>query len=143
MSKNARGPIVAKLVTAAVLLWAMTGCASPAPPQPDLQETSYCTVPDADGNGFTVVDDDMCDDDGDGHGGGGVFVLMDGHSSHSRGTHLAKSQIKGSPIPYNNQAARSSAGLPSTGKVSTGQRTTVRSGIGNGSTGNSGSSSGG
>ncbi|HET9411257.1 MAG TPA: hypothetical protein VFO38_00170 [Candidatus Saccharimonadales bacterium] len=152
MSTSSRGPIKLRLVAAATAL-VLAACGTTPQPSGDAQEvksTSYCAVADADGNGYTIVDDDMCDDDGDGHGGGGWFIFMDGHHSHGRGTHLTKSQIKGSPIKWNDSTARQSAGLAPKGKVATGQRTDSGAGLGKGATskgtsgtGNSGTSSGG
>lgn len=147
MSASSRGPIKLRLVAAATAL-VLAACGTTPQPsnnsQPPVQNTSYCAVADADGNGYTVVDDDMCDDDGDGHGGGGWFIFMDGHHSHSKGTRLTKSQVKNS-IRWNDTAARQSAGLAPKGKVTTGQRTDSGAGLGRGTTNgsaNSGSSSG-
>lgn len=154
MSVSSRGPIKLRLVAAATAL-VLAACGTTPQPsnsaQPPIRSTSYCAVAAADGNGYTVVDDDACDDDGDGHGGGGWFIFTDGHNSHPKGSRLAKNQIKGSPIKWNDAIARQNAGLAPKGKVSTGHRTDSSAGLGKGSTngsnkgssGNSGTSSGG
>jgi hypothetical protein len=102
-------------------------------------ETFYCA--DANGN---VVDEDNCDDD-DNNGGGGVgFVplFFIWHSSsygsgYRPGTRLPSG---GSKFAYNDRAARSSFGLPSTGRVSNG--TVKTSVVGKGGSGTSGKSGG-
>lgn len=96
-------------------------------------ETFYC----ADESG-TIVDEDNCDDDGGGVGGGAFFFLW--HSSGYRSGYPIGSRLPagGSKFAYNDAAARSRFGLPSTGRVSNG---TVKTNVVG--KGGSGSSSGG
>ena len=140
-----RVPLHIALVSAAALAF-VSGCgsSSPAPEQPAVQETMQCVVADNNAvDGYTVVDDDFCDDDGDGHGGGGSFVFLSGHNSYPRGTRLNNSQFVRPPIRYNDSTGRQNAGLAPTGKVQSGQRTVSGAGIGKGSTGgNTGGSTG-
>lgn len=137
--RSRRGPITCALVAAAVLMAACGTSPKVNNDQPPpVQETSYCGYQD--GDDF-VVDPDACDDDGDGHGHFGSYIFVSGHNSHPAGTRISKTQIKGTPIPWNNSTARQGAGLPPSGKVGTGQRTNSPAGIGSGNTG--GNSTGG
>ena len=102
-------------------------------------ETFYCA--DANGN---VVDEDYCDDDGNSGGGGVGFVplFFIWHSSsygtgYRPGTRLPAG---GSRFAYNDRAARSSFGLPSTGRITNG--TVKTSVVGKGGSGTSGKSGG-
>lgn len=101
----------------------------------DTEEIGYaCTAADG-----TVVDEDYCDEDSDGRGGVYFFHSYPygayGGSAPSRGTRLSG----GTTIRYNDATARSNAGLPSTGKVSSATKVTVKSGgIGSGKAGTSG-----
>ena len=97
-------------------------------------EGFYC----ADANGV-VVDEDYCDDnDGGGGGGGGFFIW---HSSGYRSGYPVGSRLPagGSKFAYNDKAARSSFGLPSSGRISNG--TVKTSVVGKGGSGTSGKSS--
>ncbi|MEV6596995.1 hypothetical protein AB0M36_09050 [Actinoplanes sp. NPDC051346] len=93
----------------------------------------YC----ADSNGV-IVDEDRCDDD-DGGGGGGFFIW---HSSGYRSGYPIGSRLPsgGSKFAYNDKAARSSFGLPSSGRISNG--TVKTSVVGKGGSGSSGKSGG-
>jgi hypothetical protein len=95
-------------------------------------EGFYC----ADENGV-IVDEDYCDDDGNGGGGGGFFIW---HSSGYRSGYPVGSKLPsgGSKFAYNDRAARSSFGLPSSGRISNG--TVKTSVVGKGGSGSSGGS---
>jgi hypothetical protein len=97
-------------------------------------EGFYC----ADANGV-VVDEDYCDDDNNGGGGGGGFFIW--HSSGYRSGYPVGSRLPsgGSKFAYNDRAARSSFGLPSSGRISNG--TVKTSVVGKGGSGTSGKSS--
>lgn len=95
-------------------------------------QSVYCV--DNDNN---VVDDDFCDTD---YHGSGVFFLYTGVFDHSyrSGQHLPTG---GTRISAKDSAARANAGLPRSGKVSSGTR--ISGGIGSGKGGFSGGSRGG
>jgi hypothetical protein len=97
-------------------------------------EGFYC----ADANGV-VVDEDYCDDDDNNGGGGGGFFIW--HSSGYRSGYPVGSRLPagGSKFAYNDKAARSSFGLPSSGRISNG--TVKTSVVGKGGSGTSGKSS--
>jgi hypothetical protein len=102
----------------------------------DRNEGFYC----ADANGV-VVDEDYCDDDdnnGGGGFGGGFFIW---HSSGYRSGYPVGHRLPagGSKFAYNDRAARSSFGLPSTGRITNG--TVKTSVVGKGGSGTSGKSS--
>ena len=106
------------------------------------EEGFYC----ADANGV-VVDEDNCDDDGNSGGGGvGFLPFFIWHSSSYRPGYAVGSKLPagGSRFAYNDRAARSSFGLPATGRISNG---TIKTGVvgkgGSGTSGKSGSKSGG
>jgi hypothetical protein len=102
----------------------------------ETQEGFYC----ADANG-TVVDEDYCDDDDNNGGGVGVVPLFFiWHSSSYRSGYPVGSRLPagGSKFAYNDRAARSSFGLPSTGRISNG--TVKTSVVGKGGSGTSGKS---
>jgi hypothetical protein len=96
-------------------------------------EGFYC----ADENGV-IVDEDYCDDDH--HYGGGLIPYYIWHSSGYRGGYAVGSKLPagGSKFAYNDKTARSSFGLPTSGKIGNG--TIKTSVVGKGG---SGSSSGG
>ncbi|MEV8505746.1 hypothetical protein AB0368_13080 [Actinoplanes sp. NPDC051475] len=99
-------------------------------------EGFYC----ADENGV-IVDEDYCDDDNNGGGGlGGGFFIW--HSSGYRSGYPVGSRLPsgGSKFAYNDKAARSSFGLPSSGKIGNG--TVKTSVVGKGGSGSSGKSGG-
>jgi hypothetical protein len=104
------------------------------------EEGFYC----ADANGV-VVDEDNCDDDGSSAGGVGFLPFFIWHSSSYRPGYAVGSKLPagGSRFAYNDRAARSSFGLPSTGRISNGTIKTSVVGKGGGSTGKSSSKSGG
>jgi len=105
-------------------------------------EGFYC----ADENGV-VVDEDNCDDTNNNNGGGGVGFLpfFIWHSSSYRPGYGVGSKLPagGSRFAYNDRAARSSFGLPSTGRISNGTVKTSVVGKGGSSTGKSSGKSGG
>jgi hypothetical protein len=128
-------------LTSTFLLLAAGGTAACDNSRED-QEGFYC----ADEYG-TVVDEDNCDDDGNNGGGVGIVPLFFiWHSSSYRPGYAVGSKLPagGSRFAYNDRAARSSFGLPATGRISNG---TVKTGVvgkgGSGTSGKSGSKSGG
>jgi hypothetical protein len=103
-------------------------------------EGFYC----ADENGV-VVDEDNCDDSDNNGGGVGFLPFFIWHSSGYRSGYPVGSKLPpgGSKFAYNDRAARSSFGLPSTGRISNGTVKTSVVGKGGSSTGKSSSKSGG
>jgi hypothetical protein len=98
----------------------------------DPEEQVYC----ADESGV-IVDDDYCDDDGDGRGG--HYFLWAG--PYGRGLKPGHRLSGGTKFAYNDTAARARYGLPGSGKVSNGS--VVAGGFGSGSGKSTGRSSGG
>ncbi|MEV4641606.1 hypothetical protein AB0J80_30100 [Actinoplanes sp. NPDC049548] len=98
-------------------------------------EGFYC----ADENGV-IVDEDYCDDDDGGGGFGGGFFIW--HSTSYRSGYPVGSRLPagGSKFAYNDKAARSSFGLPSSGRISNG--TVKTSVVGKGGSGSSSRSGG-
>jgi hypothetical protein len=92
----------------------------------DPEEQVYCA--DADG---VIVDDDYCDDDGDGRGG--AYFLWAG--AFGRGLRPGHKLSGGTKFAFNDAAARARFGLPTSGKVGNG--TVVPGGFGSGSKGGS------
>lgn len=125
-------------LTSSFLLLAAGGTAA-CDSSDEQDEAFYC----ADANG-TVVDEDYCDDD---RGGGGVGLLpfFIWHSAGYRTGYPvgAKLPAGGNRFPYNDRAARSSFGLPTTGKISNGTVKTSVVGKGGKSTSGGSSKSGG
>ena len=108
-------------LTTTVLTTAATGFMAGCGLGQDEEQVAYCT--DEDGN---IVDDDFCDDDF--HGPGLFFLYLGGfRSGLPVGSRLPAG---GTRIDPHDTAARSRAGLPSTGKVTGGTR--VSGGIGSG-----------
>ena len=103
-------------------------------------EGFYC----ADENGV-VVDEENCDDDDNRGGGVGFVPFFIWHSSSYRSGYPvgAKLPAGGSRFAYNDRAARSSFGLPSTGRITNGTVKTSVVGKGGGSSGGGSKSSGG
>jgi hypothetical protein len=94
-------------------------------------EGFYC----ADANGV-IVDERYCDDDRrSGYSGGGGYYIW--HSPGYRSGYPVGSKLPsgGSRFAYNDKAARSSFGLPSTGKIGNG--TVKTSVVGKGGSGSS------
>jgi hypothetical protein len=90
------------------------------------EQVAYCT----DENG-EIVDDDYCDDGYSGPGAGFFFLYLGGfRSGLPLGSRLPSG---GTRIDPRDSAARTSAGLPGTGKVSGGTRVSggIGSGVGN------------
>jgi hypothetical protein len=120
-------------LTTTVLTTAATGYLAGCSVGRDDDQVAYCT--DEDG---TIVDDDYCDDDYHGPGAGLFFLYLGGfRSGLPVGTVLPRG---GTRINPTDTAARSRAGLPSTGKVSGGQR--VSGGLGSGFGGRAGTAGG-
>jgi hypothetical protein len=117
-------------LTTAFLTLAAGGTAACDSSSETEDEVFYCATEDG-----TVVDEDLCDDDYDGPRTGPFFLW---HSAafvtgYAVGTRLPAG---GSKFAYNDRAARSKFGLPSTGKVANG---TVKSNVvGKGGGGSSG-----
>lgn len=162
MSPRSRpqGVLHVAAVTTAALAFMAGGCgattssAPAAQTQPTDDEVVSCGYEGKDENGqdvWIVLPDDECDDDGNGHGGGGFIGVFSSRSNDPHrnsyttpGSRLPRAAVplKGAPIRYNDAGARSAAGLPRTGKVA-GPRAIGNSGIGQGATGGkSGGSSG-
>jgi hypothetical protein len=97
-------------------------------------EGFYC----ADANGV-VVDEDNCDDTNNRGGGVGFLPFFIWHSSGYRSGYPVGTRLPagGSKFAYNDAAARSSFGLPTTGKIGNG--TVKTSVVGKGGSGTSGS----
>jgi hypothetical protein len=124
-------------LTSTFLLLAAGGVAACDNGDDTQEEGFYC----ADANG-TVVDEDNCDDDNDGGGVGLVPLFFIWHSSSYRSGYPVGSRLPpgGSKFAYNDRAARSSFGLPSTGRITNG--TVKTSVVGKGGSGTSGKSGG-
>ncbi|MEV0719301.1 hypothetical protein [Asanoa sp. NPDC050611] len=97
----------------------------------DDDHTFYCVD-----QNDTIVDEDDCDDDGDGRGG---FFFWAHSPRYKKGLKPgAKLPGGGSKFAYNDAAQRTAWGLPATGRVSNG---TVKSSVvGKGGSGSSGGS---
>ena len=125
-------------LTSTFLLLAAGGVAACDNDDDTRDEGFYC----ADANG-TVVDEDNCDDDDNNNGGGVGFVplFFIWHSSSYRAGYPVGYRLPpgGSRFAYNDRAARSSFGLPATGRISNG--TIKTSVVGKGGSGTSGKSS--
>ena len=123
MSQRRRSRDVA-LVVVPLLAAAVTGCGG--------NDTAYCV--DQNDN---VVNEDDCDDDGNGRGG---FFFWAHSPRYKKGLKPgAKLPSGGSKFAYNDAAQRSAWGLPATGRVSNG---TVKSNVvGSGGDSGGGSSS--
>ena len=120
-------------LTTTVLTTAATGYLAGCSIGGDDDQVAYCT----DENG-KIVDDDYCDDDYHGPGAGLFFLYLGGfRSGLPVGTVLPRG---GTRINPTDTAARSRAGLPSTGKVSGGQR--ISGGLGSGLGGRAGTAGG-
>jgi hypothetical protein len=120
-------------LTTTVLTTAATGYLAGCSIGGDDDQVAYCT----DENG-KIVDDDYCDDDYHGPGAGLFFLYLGGfRSGLPVGTVLPRG---GTRINPTDSVARSRAGLPSTGKVSGGQR--ISGGLGSGLGGRAGTAGG-
>ena len=121
-------------LTSTFLLLASGGLAACDNGEETREEGFYC----ADENGV-VVDEDNCDDTRS--GGVGFLPFFIWHSSSYRSGYPvgAKLPAGGSRFAYNDRAARSSFGLPSSGRISNG--TVKTSVVGKGGAGRSGSGS--
>lgn len=88
-------------------------------PEP-VEETHrfYCTTTDG-----TVVDEDNCDDDGDGLGG--MFFIYHSTSYPAGLAPGHKVPPGGKSFPYNDKASRTAWGLPANGKIGNGSTTKV------------------
>lgn len=132
-------------LTSTFLLLAAGGVAACDSGNDTQDEGFYC----ADENGV-VVDEDNCDDDNNNNnnGGGGLGLLplfFIWHSVGYGGGYPVGSRLPpgGSKFAYNDRAARSSFGLPSTGRIANGTVKTSVVGKGGSGTGKSTSKSGG
>jgi hypothetical protein len=105
-------------LTSTFLLLAAGGVAACDSSNDTQDEGFYC----ADENGV-VVDEDNCDDNNNSSAGGlGLLPFFIWHSSGYRSGYPVGSRLPagGSKFAYNDRAARSSFGLPATGKVGNG-----------------------
>ena len=129
VSNRVRGAL-----TTTVLATAATGfLAACGTDEEEQEQVAYCTNEDGE-----IVDDEYCDDDRGGLGGGLFFLYLGGfRPGLPVGTVLPRG---GTRINPTDTAARQRAGLPSTGKVTGGTR--VTGGIGSGVGGRSGTGSG-
>ncbi|GIE93957.1 hypothetical protein [Paractinoplanes rishiriensis] len=102
------------------------------------EEGFYC----ADENGV-IVDEDLCDDDDTVRSG--AFVPFIWHSSSYKPGYRVGSKLPagGTKFAYNDRAARSSFGLPASGKITNGTVKTSVVGKGGGGTSSSSKKSGG
>ena len=120
--------------TTTVLSTAATGFLAGCSVGGEEDQVAYCT--DKDGK---IVDDKYCDDGYHGPGAGLFFLYLGGfRTGLPLGTVLPRG---GTRINPTDTTARSRAGLPSTGKVSGGQR--VSGGLGSGLGGRAGTGAGG
>jgi hypothetical protein len=120
-------------LTTTVLTTAATGYLAGCSVGGNDDQVAYCT--DEDGE---IVDDDYCDDDYHGPGAGLFFLYLGGfRTGLPVGTVLPRGGTRINPA---DTAARSRAGLPSTGKVSGGQR--ISGGLGSGLGGRAGTAGG-
>jgi hypothetical protein len=115
-------------LTTTVLATAATGFMAGCGVGEDEEQVAYCT----DENG-EIVDDDFCDED---YRGSGLFFLYVGgfRSGLPVGSRLPSG---GTRVDPRDAEARQRAGLPATGKVSSGTR--VSGGLGSGVGGSAGS----
>ena len=123
---------VRSALTTTVLATAATGFTAGCAVDTEEEQRAYCV--DEDGE---IVDDEYCDDDYRGPGAGFFFLYLGGfRSGLPVGTVLPSG---GTRIDPRDSAARQRAGLPGSGRVSSGTR--VSGGIGSG-VGGSGNRSG-
>jgi hypothetical protein len=125
---------VRSALTTTVLATAATGFLAACGTEDEQEQVAYCTNEDGE-----IVDDDLCDDDRGGIGGGGLFFLYLGafRPGLPVGTVLPGGGTRINPA---DSAARQRAGLPASGKVSSGTR--VSGGIGSGTGGRAGTAGG-
>ena len=140
--------VAISLSVAPALLLATTACGE-GETEAGEDKVSYCV--DKDGK---VIDDAQCEQYEQQHassgGGSGMnealfyYMLLSNSGPHYYPGQMIPSSVSSQPgyarVPANNPAAREAAGLPRTGKISSG---TKISGIGRGSTAGRGGSSGG
>ena len=125
---------VRSALTTTVLATAATGfLAGCGTDDDDQDQVAYCTNEDGE-----IVDEDLCDDDYRGPGAGLFFLYLGGfRPGLPVGTVLPRGGTRISPT---DTAARQRAGLPPSGKVSSGTR--VSGGIGSGTGGRIGTAGG-
>jgi hypothetical protein len=126
-------------LTSTFLLLAAGGLAACDNGDDTQDEGFYC----ADENGV-VVDEDNCDDERVG-GGVGLLPFFIWHSASYRPGYAVGTKLPpgGSRFAYNDRAARSSFGLPATGRIANGTVKVSVVGKGGSGTGKSSSKSGG
>lgn len=118
--------VISTTILAAAAGLALAGCG-------EEDRDVYCV--DGDNN---VVDEDLCDDAGNVHGGGSYFFFVGnlGGNSYSPGQRIPQSYVsQGQRVSPGDSKARANAGLPKAGKVSSGTR--ISGGIGTGKPGGS------
>ena len=123
VSNRIRAALTTTVLTTAATGF-MAGCAVGG--EEEEEQVAYCT----DENG-EIVDEDYCDDGYNGPGAGFFFLYLGGFGRGLPvGTVLPRG---GTRINPTDTAARQRAGLPSSGKVSAGQRVSggIGSGVGN------------
>ena len=123
----------AQVVLSAAFLGLASGGVAACDSQPDEEETFYC-VDEND----VIIDEDYCDEDGRRTGVGIIPFAFLAHSArYPKGLKPgAKVPAGGAKFAYNDAAARSQWGLPTTGRVANG---TVKTGsVGKGGGGSSG-----
>jgi len=123
VSNRIRAALTTTVLTTAATGF-MAGCAAAG--EDEDEQVAYCT----DENG-EIVDEDLCDEDRVGGGGGLFFLYLGGfRPGLPVGTVLPSG---GTRINPTDTVARQRAGLPASGKVSAGQRVSggIGSGIGN------------
>jgi hypothetical protein len=127
-------------LTSTFLLLAAGGVAACDSSNDTQDEGFYC----ADENGV-VVDEDNCDDNNNGGGVGLLPLFFIWHSTGYRSGYPVGYRLPpgGGRFPYNDRAARSSYGLPATGKIANGTIKTSVVGKGGSGTNKSTSKSGG
>jgi hypothetical protein len=127
-------------LTSTFLLLAAGGTAACDNGDQSQEEGFYCA--DAEG---VIVDEDNCDDTNSNVGGVGFLPFFIWHSSGYRSGYPVGSRLPagGAKFAYNDRAARSSFGLPTSGKISNGTVKTSVVGKGGGGTSSSGKKSGG
>jgi len=123
VSNRIRAALTTTVLTTAATGF-MAGCGVGG--EEEEEQVAYCT----DENG-EIVDEDYCDDGYNGPGAGFFFLYLGGFGRGLPvGTVLPRG---GTRINPTDTAARQRAGLPSSGKVSAGQRVSggIGSGVGN------------
>lgn len=143
MTRKLRGSVgeghltrrVAYIFAASLPLAAASGCGLFGNDQPEMEQVTFaCITPDG-----TVVDQDNCDDDGDGHGGSFFIFSGSGHHNYPPGSKVPSG---GQRVAYNDGPGRERLGLPPKGAPRVGPGSVSRGGFGSGGGGKSGTGGG-